>query len=126
MNASTALAANRVAFGSLCGLITLCVFWEWLIAPIRPDGSWMILKALPLMIPLPGIVASGATRRYTYQWTTLFVSLYFTEGIVRAWSDGSALARAMAGVEVLLCTLFFVAAATYIRRTPSHLARVQP
>jgi len=86
----------------------------------------MILKALPLMIPLQGMLANGAKRRYTYQWATLFVWIYFTEGIVRAWSDLAPLSRSMATIEVVLSVGFFVAAVIYIRNTPSHLARRQP
>lgn len=123
MNASTAAVAHRIALAALCGLIVACVLWEWLIAPIRPGGSWMILKALPLIIPLPGILANGDRRRYTYQWATLFVWIYFTEGIVRAWSDVSLLSRWMGGIEVLLCMVFFVAAIAHIRNTRSHLAK---
>jgi len=125
MNPSTARIAHRVALSSLCSLMALCILWEWLIAPIRPGGSWMILKALPLVIPIPGILADGIKRRYTYQWATLFVWIYFTEGIVRAWSDLAPLSRSMAAIEVLLCVVFFVAAVIYIRNTPSHLARTR-
>ena len=43
-----------------------------------------MLKALPLLIPLFGILRG---KVYTYQWTALLVLAYFTEGVVRAWSD---------------------------------------
>lgn len=126
MNPLIAPAAHRVALVSLCCLIVLCILWEWLIAPIRPGGSWMILKALPLMIPLQGILTNQIKRRYTYQWATLFVWIYFTEGIVRAWSDLAPLSRSMATIEVLLAIVFYVAAVIYVRNTPSHLAGEQP
>jgi uncharacterized membrane protein len=82
-----------------------------------------VLKALPLLIPLPGILSPSPRRRYTYQWSTLFIWLYFTEGVVRAWSDLSAVSQALAMFQVTLCVVFFVAAVKYVRNTPSHLAK---
>jgi uncharacterized membrane protein len=122
----TSLAAHRahfVALTSLLALIALCVAWEWLLAPARPGGSWLALKALPLLLPLPGLLRATPQRRYTYQWTTLFIWLYFTEGVVRAWSDLTAVSRSLAGLEIALCIVFFAAAISYVRATPSHLAR---
>ena len=49
---------------SLIALIFLCVAWELWLAPLRPGGSWLVLKALPLLAPLMGILKG---RRYTYQ-----------------------------------------------------------
>ncbi|HQQ71849.1 MAG TPA: DUF2069 domain-containing protein, partial [Alicycliphilus sp.] len=55
----------------------------WL-APLRPGGSWLALKAVPLAVPLAGLLKR---RMYTYRWVSLLVWLYFTEGVVRAWGD---------------------------------------
>ena len=82
-----------------------------------------MLKALPLLIPLPGIISASPRRRYTYQWSTLFIWLYFTEGVVRAWSDISTTSQAFAAIQTGLCMMFFVAAVSYVRNTPSHLAK---
>ena len=41
--------------------------------------------------------------------------LYFTEGVVRAWSDALPLSRALAGVEIALCLLLFIACAAHVR-----------
>jgi len=37
---------------SLIALIFLCLAWELALAPIRPGGSSLALKALPLLLPL--------------------------------------------------------------------------
>ena len=42
-----------MAVGSLLGLIVLSLCWELWLAPLRPGGSWLVLKALPLFLPLP-------------------------------------------------------------------------
>ncbi|MDO9251081.1 DUF2069 domain-containing protein [Hydrogenophaga sp.] len=107
-----AVAFTRwLAVGSLLGLIVLCLAWELWLAPLRPGGSWLVLKVLPLTIPLAGLLKN---RMYTYRWLSLLVWVYFTEGVVRATSD-SGLSAVLAGVEVLLCVLLFVACALHVR-----------
>ncbi|MFN3543614.1 MAG: DUF2069 domain-containing protein [Thiobacillus sp.] len=111
---------QHVASASLIALIFLCVAWELWLAPIRPGGSWLVLKALPLLAPLMGILKG---RRYTYQWAPMLVLAYFTEGVVRAWSE-TGLSAWLAGVEVLLSVVFFFAAIYYAKFTaPSRQAK---
>jgi uncharacterized membrane protein len=100
-----------LAFGSMIGLIALGLAWELWLAPIRPGGSLLALKVLPLCLPLAGILKN---RMYTYRWLSLLVWLYFTEGVVRAWSD-KAPGNYLAMVEVLLCLLLFAACAFHVR-----------
>ena len=100
-----------LAVGSLMGLILLSLFWELLGAPLRPGGSWLALKALPLCIPLAGLLKN---RMYTYRWVSLMVWLYFTEGVVRAYSD-RAPSNYYAMVEVMLCLALFTACALHVR-----------
>jgi uncharacterized membrane protein len=98
---------------SLIALILLCLAWEGWLAPLRPEGSMLILKAVPLLLPLFGILRG---KRYTYQWTSMFILLYFTEGVVRAWSDAG-LSAQLALLEVLLTVVFFFCAIFYARLT---------
>ncbi|MEW5892002.1 MAG: DUF2069 domain-containing protein [Pseudomonadota bacterium] len=104
-------ASHWLAIVSLIGLILLCLAWELWLAPLRPGGSWLVLKVLPLLIPLFGILRG---RRYTYQWSALLIWLYFTEGAVRAWSDSGLSAR-LALAELVLSLVFLVSAVLYIR-----------
>ena len=105
-----------LAVGSLLGLIILGLVWELLLAPVRPGGSWLALKVLPLCIPLAGLLKN---RMYTYRWVSLLVWIYFAEGVVRAYGDrppGSWLAMA----EVVLCVALFVACVLHIRLRQRH------
>jgi uncharacterized membrane protein len=112
MNKANQIEITRLlALGSLGGLIVLGLAWEMWLAPIRPGGSLLALKVLPLVIPLAGI---WKNRMYTYRWVSLMVWLYFTEGVVRAWSD-RAPGNYLAMVEVLLCLLLFIACAQHVR-----------
>ena len=109
---------HYLAIASLIGLIVLCMAWETALAPLRPGGSWLMLKALPLLVPLFGIIRG---KRYTYQWASMFVLFYFTEGVVRAWSDRG-LSASLALGEVILSLVFFIAALYYARFTQSASA----
>ena len=99
------------AAASLFGLIVLGVAWEMVLAPIRPGGSLLALKVLPLILPLAGVMKN---RMYTYRWLSLLVWLYFTEGAVRAWSD-KAPGNYLAMIEVFLCLVLFTACALHVR-----------
>ena len=96
---------------SLVLLIVLCILWELVLAPLRPGGSWMVIKVLPLFAPLSGTLKKNV---YTLQWASMFILLYFTEGVVRAWSDHG-LSQRLAGLEVVFSTTFFVCAIFFLR-----------
>lgn len=100
-----------LAVSSLLGLIALGLVWELWLAPLRPGGSWLVLKVLPLCLPLAGLLKN---RMYTYRWVSLMVWLYFIEGVVRAWGDRPP-GNALAMVEVVLCVLLFAACALHVR-----------
>ncbi|HSV34664.1 MAG TPA: DUF2069 domain-containing protein [Ramlibacter sp.] len=100
-----------LAVGSVLGLIVLGLAWELWLAPLRPGGSWIAIKVLPLCVPLAGLLRN---RMYTYRWVSLVVWLYFTEGVVRAYSDRGLSAR-LAMVEVALCLVLFAACALHVR-----------
>lgn len=97
----------------LVALIILCLAWELWLAPLRPGGSLLALKALPLALPLGGIFSG---KRYTYQWSSMLILAYFAEGVTRAWAE-SGMSRNLALAEVALSLGFFAAAVSYARLT---------
>jgi len=99
------------AAASLLGLIVLGVLWEMVLAPVRPGGSLLALKVLPLILPLAGVMKN---RMYTYRWLSLLLWLYFTEGVVRAWSD-KAPGNYLAMMEVVLCLILFAACSLHVK-----------
>ena len=99
------------AGASLIALILVCLAWEVFLAPLKPNGSLLMLKTLPLLTPLFGILKG---KRYTYQWAGMLILFYFTEGVVRAWSD-KGLSAKLALVEVVLSLTFFVCVIFYAR-----------
>ena len=107
---------RTLAVGSLVALVVLTLGWELWWAPVRPGGSWLALKALPLCIPLAGLLKN---KMYTYRWLSLLVWVYFTEGVVRATSD-RAPSLYFAAVEVALCLVLFAACALHVRYRFRH------
>ncbi|WVH09445.1 MAG: Putative transmembrane protein [Fluviibacter phosphoraccumulans EoVTN8] len=95
---------RRAAVISLLALIVLSLLWERWLAPIRPGGSWLMLKAVPLLLPLRGLLNG---KRYTYQWSSLLILAYLTEGLVRATSD-TGTSQWLAVIETALSSLYFV------------------
>ncbi len=111
-NSSSHIQLTRLlAVGSLLGLIVLGLAWELWLAPLRPGGSWLVLKVLPLTIPVAGLLKN---RMYTYRWVSLLVWLYFTEACVRGWSDRWP-SNALAMAEGALCLVLFTACAMHVR-----------
>jgi len=120
----TASRYQTITCTSLIALIFLCLAWEGQLAPLRPGGSWLILKGAFLLLPLFGILRG---KRYTYKWLSLFIQFYLLEGLVRATSD-TGLSQWLAAGETLLAGIVFVSAILYIRatRSPATEKAAQP
>ena len=95
---------------SLLAMIVLALAWELWLAPLRPGGSALALKAIPLVLAL-----RGTWRRnvYTLQWASMLVLLYLAEGIVRGMTDGGLSAKLGWG-ESVLAFVYFVCALGYV------------
>ena len=109
------LPANKnpyqlLALAAFVDLFILCVCWEWFISPLRPAGSWLILKALPLLLPMRGIWKGNV---YTMQWASMLILIYITEGLVRITESGWNFYLAI--LETLLATVAFVCLLMYLK-----------
>lgn len=102
---------RRVAAAALIALILLCLAWELHFAPLKPGGSWLVLKVLPLLLPLRGVLKGNL---YTLQWASMMILLYFAEGVMRAWSDPVANVLPWALGEVVLTLIFYFCAIFYL------------
>jgi uncharacterized membrane protein len=102
---------RAAALAALLLLVALGLAWELWLAPLRAGGSWWALKVLPLLPALPGLLRY---RMHTYRWLALLVWLYFTEGVVRAFSERPP-AATLALLEVLLALALFVACTAHVR-----------
>ena len=112
-HASTRVQGLRLlCLGLLLALIALGAGWELWWAPLRPGGSTLVVKVLPLCLAIAGLLRH---RLYTYRWLSLLVWAYVAEGAVRLWSDTSLVGRALAWGELLLAVALFAALTVYIR-----------
>jgi uncharacterized membrane protein len=106
---------NRIALASLLAMLALGITWELWLAPLRPGGSWLVLKVLPLLAPLPGLLRA---LRYTHQWCSMLALAYLGEGLVRATSDAG-LSSLLAAIETALALGLFASCVLFARATRS-------
>lgn len=99
-----------LAVAAFVDLFILCVAWEWFISPLRPGGSWLILKGIPLLFAIPGIWKG---KVYTMQWASMLILLYVTEGLVRILESGANFWLAL--LETVLATTAFVCLLIYLK-----------
>ena len=99
-----------LATAAFVDLFILCVSWEWFISPLRPGGSWLILKGVPLLLAIPGLWKG---KVYTMQWASMLILLYITEGLVRITETGANFWLAL--LETILATLAFICLLIYLK-----------
>lgn len=119
----TAKVFHAGAIASLIWLIGWLVAWEMFVAPLHPGGSLLALKALPLLLPLRGVIKRDL---YTLQWSSMVILIYFAEGVVRAWADTSQASRAMALGEIVLVLVYYACALLFLhpyKREAKRLAK---
>lgn len=126
MDTDGPLSANRCArrarlgycltVVSLASLILLGLAWELWLAPLRPSGSWWVLKIIPLLFPLFGVLNG---RRYAFKVLSLLIWFYALEGSLRVTVE-SGLAQALAAAELTLSLLAFAGLALFLRTTRPH------
>jgi len=99
-----------LATAAFVDLFILCVCWEWFISPLRPGGSWLILKGVPLLFAIPGLWKG---KVYTMQWASMLILLYITEGLVRILETGANFWMAL--LETCLATMAFVCLLVFLK-----------
>ena len=95
----------RVALFATLAAIGWMLLWETVVAPLKPGGSLVALKCVPLALCIPGLLRD--TRR-ARQWLSLLLPWYFAEALVRALT-GHGRASAAAIVAVVLVGVAFAA-----------------
>ena len=99
-----------IATAAFVALFIQCVAWEWFLSPLRPGGSWLILKGIPLLFAIPGLWRG---KIYTMQWASLMILLYITEGLTRILETGTNFW--MAALETILGTIGFICLLIYLK-----------
>ena len=109
---TAAIAQWRLATLVLTGiLILLGIAWETFLAPLRPGGSLLAFKVLPLLFAL---AAFRKDRLRHYQLWSMLILAYLCEGVVRGMSDGGR-SSILGWVEALLAAAIYVCITRYVQ-----------
>ncbi|MEZ9441117.1 DUF2069 domain-containing protein [Vibrio atlanticus] len=103
MSPKTKLFRYLALTGNL-SLLFWVVAWQMTFSP-HPHLSNVTLAiawAIPLLLPLPGILSG---KPYTHAWANFVLMLYFLHALTIMYVDGGE--RLLAAVELLLTTLGF-------------------
>nr|WP_306416820.1 DUF2069 domain-containing protein [Vibrio sp. D420a] len=103
MSPKTKLFRYFALVGNLL-LLGWVVAWQMTLSP-HPhldNVTLAIAWAVPLLLPLPGILAA---KPYTHAWANFILMLYFLHALTILYVDGGE--RMLAAVELLLTTLGF-------------------
>lgn len=103
-------SAWRWSLAAWIALIALGLSWELTLAPLRPGGSWLALKVVPLLLPLPAMLRGSA---YAMQVGLFIVLLSILEGSVRLFEPVPV--AWLAAMQCTLAVIFFIAAIIYLR-----------
>ena len=100
----TTKSFRYLALAGNLSLLLWVVAWQTTLSP-HPHLSNVTLAiawAIPLLLPLPGILAG---KPYTHAWANFVLMLYFLHAFTILYVDGGE--RLLAAVELLLTTLGF-------------------
>lgn len=103
---------RTLALAGYFGTFVLIVTWYgWLSPPARlPNYLALLALGAPLLLPLRGLLHG---RRYTYAWSLFLALGYLAHALIEGYSTPED--RGLAGLELLLVTLWFVGAIGYVR-----------
>jgi uncharacterized membrane protein len=96
----------------VAALLVLSVAWEIWLAPQRPGGTLLVLKAVPLAVALPFLVRGNVRA---FQWWSMLILLYLCEGVVRGMSDAGATGRLLGWIEAALASVAYGAILAHVR-----------
>jgi uncharacterized membrane protein len=102
----------RCSWLSLSLLIVLLITWEVLTYTHPIGTTWTIIKIIPLIIILRKVLQR---HLYTLQWSSMLILLYFTEGVVLAWSGLDTFSRQMGMIEITLSVIYFFCSIFFLR-----------
>ncbi|WP_282178176.1 DUF2069 domain-containing protein [Vibrio nereis] len=117
MQSQTKIFRLLALFSNLA-LLAWIALWQLSLSP-HPHISNITLAiawAVPLILPLPGILAG---KPYTHAWANFVLMLYFLHGFTILYIDGGE--RWLAVVELLITTMAFFGNILYARARGKEL-----
>lgn len=117
MHSKTKLYRMMALFGNLA-LLSWVALWQLSLSPHPHISSTTlaIVWAIPLLLPLPGILVG---KPYTHAWANFVLMLYFLHAFTILYIDDGE--RWLAAVELVLTTITFFGNILYARARGSEL-----
>ncbi|EGU37770.1 hypothetical protein VII00023_16701 [Vibrio ichthyoenteri ATCC 700023] len=111
-------AFRLLALSANLGLLAWVAIWQIFLSPHPHINSTTLAIAwcIPLLLPLPGILAG---KPYTHAWANFVLMLYFLHALTLLYLDGGE--RWLALVELLLTSTAFVGNILYARSRGKEL-----
>ena len=107
-------------FGYFGTLILLTAWYSWLApATLFPTALVLIVLLVPLLFPLRGLLHG---HKYTFAWSCFLALLYFTHGVMEAYSDN--LTRPLGLLEIMFSSLWFLSAMAYIKKDKNRSGNI--
>jgi uncharacterized membrane protein len=98
-------------FGYFSTLALLTAWYGWLAPAIHfPAALVLLVLVVPLLFPLRGLLHG---RKYTFAWSCFLALLYFTHGVMEAYSND--ITRPLGLLEITFSSLWFLGAMAYIK-----------
>lgn len=115
--------SHVLALGGYLGLLVLVPVWEgwWTPSHYAPPVFWLVLKTIPLLFALRGMLEG---KLYTYAWASMLCLFYFAEGVMVAYADPYQ--RLPGSLEILLSTAMFTGCNLYVRAKNRRLKAAAP
>ncbi len=107
-----------LALYSHIGLLLFVCLWQLVLRAEQPYSILFIFLAfiLPLLLPLPGIIAG---RPYTHAWANFIVMFYFLHSLTAVYDHRGEWIYAV--IELLLATGMFIGCSFYARHRGREL-----
>ncbi|MBW3694386.1 DUF2069 domain-containing protein [Vibrio sp. T187] len=117
MSSTTKQFRLLALFGNL-SLLAWVLIWQLALSPHPHLSSYAIalVWAIPLLLPLPGILAG---KPYTHAWANFVLMLYFLHALTILYIDGGE--RMLALVELILTSLGFAGNILFARSRGKEL-----
>ncbi|WP_456296869.1 DUF2069 domain-containing protein [Vibrio sp. AK197] len=100
------------------GLLAWVALWQLFVSP-HPHLSSLSLAiawCIPLLLPLPGILAG---KPYTHAWANFVLMLYFLHALTLLYVDNGE--RWLAAIELMLTFCAFIGNTVYARKRGKEL-----
>lgn len=92
-------------------LVIVLTVWCFKLSAAPQNVNWFVwgVLCIPMLLALPGLLRG---KLYTYRWASMLCLMYFTHGVMEAWSEPNeripALAEVWLSIQLFIGSIWFV------------------